>query len=141
MRISQGRIADSRIVNDRVHIEYAFTLTVFPVSSLISELLCRNNNVLYECLLYGTVDTCRVLIFYSDFILRSLEVLDLTYSGRIHSPYQIVRSIVFSIIQETEYYVGIMSARNSSCNLFFSVLHLISSTFIPVCRSIRSYIY
>ena len=123
-----------RIEYDRVHVEYAFSLTVSPVSTLVREGLCRSFNGLLEGLFDVSVQTCRVNVFYIDFISRSILAVvysQLAYSFRIHCPYQVVRSVVFSIRQHSEYQIHVVQD-------FFSTVYFYSvCSFFPVNRICR----
>ena len=133
--LSCARIIVIRIVNNRVHIEYAFALTILPEGTLVCKLLCRNNNCLLECLFDIAIQTSSVNVFNVDFECRSISLVcsivsQCTNSLRIHSPNQVERSVVFSIVQETEYKIlGILDG-------FTTVFANFICSFFPVIQSI-----
>ena len=78
-------------VNNRIHIEDTFALTILPECTLVCKLLCRNNDCLLECLLDITIQTSFVNVLNVDFECRSISlgrliVSQCTNSLRVHSP-------------------------------------------------------
>ena len=118
-------------VNNRIHIEDTFALTILPESTLVCKLLCRNNN----CLLDVIIQTSSVNVLNINFKCRSISLVcsivsQCTNSLRIHSPNQVEISIVLSILQETEYKFFVV------IDEFTAVFTNFICSFFPVIQSI-----
>ena len=133
------------VVNNRVHIEDTCTGTTLPECTLVCKFLFRNHNLLLECLFNITIQTGFIKISNCNFEFRSISfgsriVSQSTYSLRVHRPNQVVRSVVKSIRQESEYKVRcyVFVLHLNCLNRFFSILNLRSGSFIPICSCISS---